>query len=102
MKGIRLLLLFFPVAVAAELLHWGDLIIFASGTSDHPDRRRPGRGNRGARRKDRPADRRPAQCQPGQCGRLIITVVAISAGKIALVKASIIGSILGNLLFVWG
>ncbi|MCB0022994.1 MAG: hypothetical protein KDD91_08155, partial [Caldilinea sp.] len=23
MKGIRLLLLFFPVAVAAELLHWG-------------------------------------------------------------------------------
>ena len=30
MKGIRLLLLFFPVAVVAELLHWGDLIVFAS------------------------------------------------------------------------
>jgi Ca2+:H+ antiporter len=33
---------------------------------------------------------------------LIITIVAIAAGKIALVKASIIGSILGNLLFVLG
>ena len=38
----------------------------------------------------------------GNAAELIITIVAISAGKIALVKASIIGSILGNLLFVLG
>ncbi len=34
----------------------------------------------------------------GNLAELIITIVAISAGKIELVKASIIGSVLGNLL----
>ena len=38
----------------------------------------------------------------GNAAELIITIVAINAGKMALVKASIIGSILGNLLFVLG
>ncbi|MEI2722617.1 MAG: hypothetical protein V9H26_03445 [Verrucomicrobiota bacterium] len=38
----------------------------------------------------------------GNAAELIITIVAITAGKMALVKASIIGSILGNLLFVLG
>ena len=38
----------------------------------------------------------------GNLAELIITLVAINAGRIALVKASIIGSMLGNLLFVLG
>jgi Ca2+:H+ antiporter len=38
----------------------------------------------------------------GNLAELIITLIAINAGRIALVKASIIGSILGNLLFVLG
>ena len=28
MRGARLLLLFFPIAIVAELLHWGDLVVF--------------------------------------------------------------------------
>ncbi len=38
----------------------------------------------------------------GNAAELIITLVAIQAGAIELVRASIIGSILGNLLFVLG
>jgi Ca2+:H+ antiporter len=38
----------------------------------------------------------------GNAAELIITVVALRAGKIELVKASIVGSILGNLLLILG
>ena len=38
----------------------------------------------------------------GNAAELIITIVALSAGKIELVKASITGSILGNLLLILG
>src|SRR5436853_7887838 len=38
----------------------------------------------------------------GNAAELIITIVALSAGKIELVKASITGSILGNLLLIFG
>ena len=38
----------------------------------------------------------------GNAAELIITLVAIQAGSIELVRASIIGSFLGNLLFVLG
>jgi Ca2+:H+ antiporter len=38
----------------------------------------------------------------GNAAELIITIVALSAGKYELVKASIIGSILGNLLLILG
>ncbi len=38
----------------------------------------------------------------GNAAELIITIFAISAGKIELVRASIIGSIIGNLLLVTG
>jgi Ca2+:H+ antiporter len=38
----------------------------------------------------------------GNAAELIITIVALSAGKLELVKASITGSILGNLLLILG
>src|SRR5215211_7804776 len=38
----------------------------------------------------------------GNAAELIITIVALSAGKLDLVKASITGSILGNLLLILG
>ncbi|HET9220964.1 MAG TPA: calcium/proton exchanger [Roseiflexaceae bacterium] len=38
----------------------------------------------------------------GNAAELIITIVALSAGKVDLVKASITGSILGNLLLILG
>lgn len=46
MKDIRLLLLFIPVAVAAEFLHRGELVIFvASALAIHSHRRAAGRGD---------------------------------------------------------
>jgi Ca2+:H+ antiporter len=38
----------------------------------------------------------------GNAAELIITIVALNAGKVTLVKASITGSILGNLLLILG
>jgi Ca2+:H+ antiporter len=38
----------------------------------------------------------------GNAAELIITIVALKAGKLELVKASIVGSILGNLLLILG
>jgi Ca2+:H+ antiporter len=103
MKGIRWLLLFFPVAVAAELLHWGDLVIFATAAlAIIPIAGVLGEATESLAEKTGPQIGGLLNASLGNAAELIITIVAISAGKIALVKASIIGSILGNLLFVLG
>ncbi|MBE2240460.1 MAG: calcium/proton exchanger [Caldilineaceae bacterium] len=103
MKGIRLLLLFFPVAVAAELLHWGDLVIFAtSALAIIPIAGLLGEATEALAEKTGPQIGGLLNASLGNAAELIITIVAITAGKMELVKASIIGSILGNLLFVLG
>ncbi|HQY93219.1 MAG: calcium/proton exchanger [Caldilinea sp.] len=103
MKGIRLLLLFFPVAVAAELLHWGDLVIFAtSALAIIPIAGLLGEATEALAEKTGPQLGGLLNASLGNAAELIITIVAITAGKMELVKASIIGSILGNLLFVLG
>jgi Ca2+:H+ antiporter len=38
----------------------------------------------------------------GNAAEIIIGIVAISAGLLTLVKASIIGSIIGNILLIFG
>ena len=103
MKGIRWMLLFFPVAVAAELLHWGDLVIFATAAlAIIPIAGVLGEATESLAEKTGPQIGGLLNASLGNAAELIITIVAISAGKMALVKASIIGSILGNLLFVLG
>ena len=103
MKSIRWLLLFFPVAVAAELLHWGDLVIFATAAlAIIPIAGVLGEATESLAEKTGPQIGGLLNASLGNAAELIITIVAISAGKMALVKASIIGSILGNLLFVLG
>lgn len=103
MKSIRWLLLFFPVAVAAEFLHWGDLVIFATASlAIIPIAGVLGEATESLAEKTGPQIGGLLNASLGNAAELIITIVAISAGKIALVKASIIGSILGNLLFVLG
>lgn len=103
MKGIRWLLLFFPIAVAAEFLHWGDLVIFATAAlAIIPIAGVLGEATEALAEKTGPQIGGLLNASLGNAAELIITIVAISAGKIALVKASIIGSILGNLLFVLG
>ena len=103
MKGIRWLLLFFPVAVAAEFLHWGDLVIFATAAlAIIPIAGVLGAATESLAEKTGPQIGGLLNASLGNAAELIITIVAITAGKMALVKASIIGSILGNLLFVLG
>lgn len=103
MRGVRLLLLFFPIALLAEFLHWGDLIIFgASALAIVPFAGLLGEATEALAEKTGPRVGGLLNASLGNLAELIITVIAISAGKIDLVKASIIGSILGNLLVVLG
>ncbi len=103
MKGIRWLLLFFPVAIAAEFLHWGDLAIFAaSALAIIPIAGLLGEATEALAAKTGPQVGGLLNASLGNAAELIITLVAINAGAIELVRASIIGSILGNLLFVLG
>lgn len=103
MRGVRLLLLFFPVAILAELLHWGDLIIFgASALAIIPFAGILGEATEILADKTGPRIGGLLNASLGNLAELIITIVALTAGRIELVKASIIGSILGNLLVVLG
>jgi len=103
MRGVRLLLIFFPIAILAEIFHWGDLIIFgASALAIIPFAGVLGEATEVLAERTGPRVGGLLNASLGNLAELIITIVAISAGKIALVQASIIGSILGNLLVVLG
>jgi Ca2+:H+ antiporter len=103
MRGVRFLLIFFPIAILAELLHWGDLVIFtASALAIIPFAGILGEATEALADKTGPRVGGLLNATLGNAAELIITIVALSAGKVDLVKASIIGSILGNLLFVLG
>ncbi|MFL7840516.1 MAG: calcium/proton exchanger [Candidatus Promineifilaceae bacterium] len=103
MRGVRLLLIFFPIALLAEFLHWGDMIIFgASALAIVPFAGILGDATETLAHKTGPRVGGLLNASLGNLAELIIAVVALSAGRIALVKASIIGSILGNLLAVLG
>jgi len=103
MRGLRLLLFFIPIALAAEIFHWGDPLVFAaSALAIIPIAGLMGTATEVLAEKTGPRIGGLLNASLGNLAELIITLVAINAGKIALVKASIIGSILGNLLFVLG
>jgi Ca2+:H+ antiporter len=103
MKRIRWLLLFFPVALAAEFLHWGDLVIFLTAAlAIIPFAGVLGEATEALAAKTGPQVGGLLNASLGNAAELIITLVAIRAGSIELVRASIIGSILGNLLLVLG
>ena len=103
MRYVRLLLLFFPIAILAEIFHWGDLVVFATAAlAIVPFAGLMGEATEALADKTGPRIGGLLNASLGNLAELIITIVAISAGKIALVKASIIGSVLGNLLVVLG
>jgi Ca2+:H+ antiporter len=103
MKAVRYLLLFLPIAIAAEIFHWGDLVVFAtSALAIIPCAGFLGEATEALADKTGPRIGGLLNASLGNLAELIIAIVAINAGKIALVKASIIGSVLGNLLFVMG
>ena len=97
------LLLFIPISLAAHFLGWGDLIVFITaalailplaawmGTATEEITVVVGPGVGGF-----------LNATFGNATELIIALVALNAGLIDVVKASITGSIISNLLLVMG
>jgi Ca2+:H+ antiporter len=103
MKYIRLLLIFLPIAIIAELLHWSPMLVFAtSALAIVPLAGILGNATEALAEKTGPRVGGLLNASLGNAAELIITLVAIRAGQLALVSASIIGSILGNVLLVMG
>jgi Ca2+:H+ antiporter len=102
-KIMYALLIFAPIAVAAEFLHWSPLVLFAtSALAIVPLAGLLGDATEALAAKTGPRIGGRLNATLGNAAELIITIMAIRAGQMALVSASIIGSILGNVLLVLG
>ncbi len=102
-KPISVLLLALPLAFIAEVLHWGPLWVFSlSALSVIPLAAYIGEGTEALAAYTNPRIGGLLNATLGNAAELIITIVAIRAGLLELVKASITGSILGNVLLVMG
>ena len=102
-KPISLLLVILPLAYLAEMFHWGPVWVFAlSAISVIPLAAYIGEGTEALAAYTNPRIGGLLNATLGNAAELIITIVAIREGLLELVKASITGSILGNLLLVMG
>ncbi|RUA17094.1 MAG: calcium/proton exchanger [Clostridia bacterium] len=100
---LKLLLLFVPIAILAEALHWSPVLIFVlSALAIVPLAGLLGDATEALAIKTGPRIGGLLNATLGNAAELIITIIAIRAGEMALVSASIIGSILGNVLLVLG
>lgn len=100
---ISLLLITLPLAILAEIMHWGPVWVFAlSALSVVPLAAYIGEGTEALASYTNPRIGGLLNATLGNAAELIITIAAIRAGLLELVKASITGSILGNLLLVMG
>lgn len=103
MRAIYVLLVFLPLAVVAEILHWSPLVIFAtSALAVVPLAGLLGEATEVLAEKIGPRFGGLVNATLGNAAELIITLIAIRAGQLELVKASLIGSVLGNILLVLG
>ncbi len=92
-----------PLALMAELGHWGEIWVFAlSAVGVIPMAGYIGSSTEALAVYTGPKIGGLLNATLGNAAELIITLVAIRAGLLELVKASITGSILGNLLLVMG
>jgi Ca2+:H+ antiporter len=103
MKILTLLLVFIPAAIAAEFMHASPVLIFAlSALAIIPLSGFLGRATEEIAAYTGPTLGGLLNATLGNLAELIIAVLALRAGLVDLVKASITGSILGNLLLVLG
>jgi Ca2+:H+ antiporter len=103
MKLLLVLLLFVPAAIGAELLHAAPVIVFAlSALAIVPLAGFLGRATEELSSYTGPTLGGLLNATLGNLAELIIALLALRAGLVDLVKASITGSILGNLLLVLG
>lgn len=103
MKLLLVLLLFVPLAIGAELLHQSPVVVFAlSALAIIPLSGFLGRATEEIAVLTGPTVGGLLNATLGNLAELIIALLALRAGLLDLVKASITGSILGNLLLVLG
>jgi Ca2+:H+ antiporter len=103
MRVIHFLLIFLPIAILAELLHWPPLVIFAaSALAVVPLAGLLGEATEVLAERVGPRLGGLLNATLGNAAELIITIIAIRAGNLELVKASLIGSVIGNILLVLG
>ncbi len=97
------LLLFVPVSLAAYLLQWGELTVFiTAGLAILPLAAWMGSATEEIAVVVGPTLGGLLNATFGNATELIIAIIALNAGLIDVVKASITGSIIGNLLLVMG
>lgn len=100
---LAILLLAFPLAVLAHFTNWSSLAVFLlSSVGVIPMAGYIGEATEALAEHTGPKIGGLLNATLGNAAELIITLVAIRAGLLDLVKASITGSILGNLLLVMG
>jgi Ca2+:H+ antiporter len=101
--SFNLLLIFIPIALVAKWQNWDQVIIFvAASLAIIPLSDLIGNSTEKLAVKLGPRAGGLINATLGNAAELIITVFALREGLLELVKASIIGSILGNLLLVMG
>ncbi|MCC7362242.1 MAG: calcium/proton exchanger [Anaerolineales bacterium] len=102
-KPLHYLLLALPVAILGSLLHWNPLFNFVVACAGLiPLAELIGEATEQLAVFTGPKIGGLLNATLGNAAELIITLVAIRAGLLDLVKASITGSIIGNLLLVMG
>jgi Ca2+:H+ antiporter len=102
-KFLAVLLLFVPAAIAAEHMHASPVMVFAlSALAIVPLSGFLGKATEELSTHTGPTLGGLLNATLGNLAELIIAILALRAGLIDLVKASITGSILGNLLLVLG
>jgi Ca2+:H+ antiporter len=102
-KPQAILLLAFPLAILAELVGWNPVLVFSfSALGVIPLAGYIGESTEALAHFTGPRLGGLLNATLGNAAELIITIFAIREGLLELVKASITGSILGNLLLVLG
>ncbi len=102
-EPFKLLLLVIPFAALSEPLGWGDFATFSlSALAIIPLAGLIGEATEALTEYTGPRIGGLLNATLGNAAELIITIVAIQEGLLELVKASITGSILGNILLVMG
>lgn len=100
---LSILVLALPLAVLAEVSHWGMIWVFIlSALGVIPMAQFIGKATESLAVYTGPRIGGLLNATLGNAAELIITLVAVRAGLLELVKASITGSIIGNLLLVLG
>ncbi|TAF94738.1 MAG: calcium/proton exchanger [Oscillatoriales cyanobacterium] len=97
------LLIFIPISIAAEYLHWGSLVVFiTSALGIIPLAIWLSTATEEVAIVTGPSIGGLLNAVFGNATELIIAIVALKAGLIDIVKASITGTIISNLLLVMG